>query len=423
MLRLRIAQEVDRAAGVAGVAQDLGEPAQPGAAERGLGGAAGGPARLARGRQRRDALGEVAEKALGHQLHENGVVALEGRVDIQVGAQPGEAVLGQEASAAAGLAALLQGVQGQTGGGRLERGGHGLQVLAGLVGVVAPGEDAVEGLEQLVVGEARGQDLGDQREQAALVLVVVQQHRLLLALDRGELTALRGVGQGDVQPGARGDDRRTVEGDAALDQRAEHREEAAARGLDGGGVGAVLGHMAVAVEQVLARHAHVVEVQAAVVDAVETALVAVVLAADAGQELALVIAQRHEQGVDPVVHAVDDQLGEHDGRAAVQSGVAQVVLPGPAVGRVDLELLRAGVEGGGGGDRGHIRAVAGLRHGEGARDLQGPDVLEPALVVLLGAQVHDGGAEQAPLHARLDLQRRIREDELLEAREVGGGIS
>ena len=43
---------------------------------------------------------------------------------------------------------------------------------------------------------------------------------------------------------------------------------------------------------------------------------------------------------------------------------------------------------------------------------------EPLLVVLLGAELEHRRAEQAPLHARLDLQARVGEHELLEAREV-----
>src|SRR5690606_17233729 len=98
-------------------------------------------------------------------------------------------------------------------------------------------------------------------------------------------------------------------------------------------------HVAVAVEEVLARNADVVEVQATVVDAVQAALDAVVLAPDAGQELAVVTAQRHEEAVYAVIDAARDQLREHRRRLAVQRRVAEVVLPGTAERGVDDELL------------------------------------------------------------------------------------
>ena len=77
-------------------------------------------------------------------------------------------------------------------------------------------------------------------------------------------------------------DGRAVQRNAALDQGADHREEATPGGLDGRGVAAVRSHIAVAVEEIGAGDAHVVKVQAAVVDAVQATLDAVVLATDAG---------------------------------------------------------------------------------------------------------------------------------------------
>ena len=101
-------------------------------------------------------LAVVGEQALGHQLQQHVVVALEGDVDVQVRAQRGEAVLGDETGAAAGLAGFLQGVQGVPGAQRLQCRGEGLQVLAVLVGVGGPGEHAVELFQQFLVGEGRG---------------------------------------------------------------------------------------------------------------------------------------------------------------------------------------------------------------------------------------------------------------------------
>ena len=45
--------------------------------------------------------------------------------------------------------------------------------------------------------------------------------------------------------------------------------------------------------------------------------------------------------------------------------------------------------------------------------VQAHDARQPLVVVVLGAEVHHGGAEQAPLHAGLDLQGRVGGDEFL----------
>ena len=160
--------------------------------------------------------------------------------------------------------------------------------------------------------------LREARQQAALVALVVEQDDLVVRCG-GELAALVAVANRDREGELARDDARAVERDAALHEGAEHGEEAAAGARDGRGVDAVLVDVAVAVEQVRARHAHVGEVQAAVVDAVETALEAVVLAADAGQELALLVADRHVDRVHAVVDAARDELGEHH-RGASRAG-------------------------------------------------------------------------------------------------------
>ena len=250
------------------------------------------------------------------------------------------------------------------------------------------------------------------------MLAVVEQHDLAGAGSGVELPALGGVGDGDVEAEGRRPRRGAVERHAALHQGAEHREEPSAGALDLARVGAVRGHVAVAVEQVRAGDPHLVEVQAAVVDAVQSALEAVVLAADARQECAVLVAERHVEAVHAVVDAVGDQLREHGRGDAVQGGVAEVVLPGAAEGRVEDELLGVGVVGGRRADRRDIRAVSRLGHRERAGDLEVHDAGEPLVVVLLGAQLQHRRAEEAPLHARFDLQARVGDDELLEAGDV-----
>ena len=256
--------------------------------------------------------------------------------------------------------------------------------------------------------EPGGVRLGEQREQAALVLGVVEDHDLVGGRGGVELAALVAVRDRDRQADARGRDRGAVERDAALHQRAEHGEEAAARARDGRRVRAVLRDVAVPVEQVGPRDPHVVEPQPAVVDAVEAALEPVVLAADAGQELQRVrVADRHVEGVHAVVDAGVMSRAKTDGRRAVLAGVAEVVLPRRAERRVDDELLRGRVVRRGGADGGDVRAVARLGHREGAGHLDRQGVGQELVVVALGAQVVDRRGEQAPLHARLDLQRRV----------------
>ena len=367
-------------------------------------------------------LREVGEQALRDELEQHVVVALERHVDVEVLAESDHAVLREEAGAAARLARLLQRLERVPGGQGLERGGDRLQVLAVVVGVGLAGEDRVELHEELVVGEDLRVRRRELRQQAALVALVVEQH-LLVGVARGvELAALVAVRDGDRQRHGRSGGRRAVERDAALHERAEHREEPAAGARDGARVRAVLGHRAVAVQQVLARNAHVREVQPAVVDAVEPALQAVVLAADPLEESALGVAERHVERVHAVVHALGDELGEHHGGGAVQRRVAEVVLPGAAERRVDHELLLRLVVRRGRADRRDIRAVSRLGHGERARDLQRHDVGQERAVVVLGAEVQHRGAEEAPLHARLDLQARVGEHELLERGDVAAVV-
>ena len=59
----------------------------------------------------RELLAEVAEQSLADQLEQDVVVAFEGRVDVEVGAEPDEAVLEEESCAPARFPRLLQRVQ------------------------------------------------------------------------------------------------------------------------------------------------------------------------------------------------------------------------------------------------------------------------------------------------------------------------
>ncbi len=203
----------------------------------------------------------------------------------------------------------------------------------------------------------------------------------------------------------------------------EHREEALGRALDVRVVDALLVHGRVAVQQVVARDAHAVEPDPAVVHAVEPELGAAVLDPDAGERLAVLGAQRDEQRVHAALLAADDQLGEHGGHAAVARGVADPRLVRRVLGRVDLELAGLGVVGRRGAQVLDVGAVALLGHREAAGQLQRGDVGQVALVVLLRAEVLDGAAEQAELHAELDEQRQVAERHRLEARDVAADVA
>ena len=178
--------------------------------------------------------------------------------------------------------------------------------------------------------------------------------------------------------------------------------------LDRRGVGAVLGDVGVLVQQVLPRNADVVELDAAVVDAGQSALVVAVRRRHAGQVVALVVADRHHEAVHAVAFAVrGDQLRENGCHPGGFGGTADVVLARGAGGGVDDELLRRRVVGRGGLQGLHVAAVAGLGHREAAEQVEVDDLLYVRLVMALGAEVLDGAAEQAPLHAGLDHQRQV----------------
>ena len=82
---------------------------------------------------------------------------------------------------------------------------------------------------------------------------------------------------------------------------------------------AVLGDVGVPVEQVGARDPHAVEPQPPVVDAVQADLRAVVLGSYAGQQVAGLVTDRHEEGVHTLALALAGhlELGEHDRGPAV----------------------------------------------------------------------------------------------------------
>ena len=276
---------------------------------------------------------------------------------------------------------------------------------------------------QFVLGELQRVGLGDQREQPALVHQVVHDEHLVLGSRCLELPALQGIPGRDVQGHPRGGAGAAAHGDPAADQGAEHGEEATALVLDRRAVAAVLGDVGVLVEQVLPRDAHLVELDAPVVDAGQTALVVTVRGGDTRQVVARIVADRHHEAVHAVTLALGDELSEHRRHPCRFRGIADVVLARGRGGGVDDELAGLRVVGGGGFQRLDVTAVTGLGHREAAQQLQVDDLLDVSTVMPFGTQVLDRAAEQAPLHACLDHQRQIAHGEHLDLGDRGADIT
>ncbi len=252
---------------------------------------------------------------------------------------------------------------------------------------------------------------------------ILQERRLALDAGRAELPPPLGVAHGDGQSALGRADRCRRDADASADQRADDREEPRPGALDGADVRAVRFHASEAVEQRRAVHAHVVEPHPAVVHAVLAHLRAVVLDADAGQEVARLVAQRHDERMDAVALAVAGfELGENGGGAAVAHEVADVVLAGGETGAADDELPGGGFVAGQGFEFARVGAVADLGQREAARQREGADVAQVAAVVLGAAEQKDAARPQAELHGELDRQADVVERDGLERRRERGVV-
>ena len=146
-----------------------------------------------------------------------------------------------------------------------------------------------------------------------------------------------------------------------------------------------------------------VEPHAPVVHAVLTHLRAVILDANAGQDAAIFIAQRHDERVHAVALAVGGfELRKHRCRAPVADEVADVVLAGGPLRAVDDEPSRGWVEAGERFEVAHVGAVADLGHGEAAGQREAADVAQVFFVVRRAAEQTDAARPQAELHGELD---------------------
>ncbi len=280
----------------------------------------------------------------------------------------------------------------------------------------------LQGVLEVVLREGEGVGAGHGRQQLALVRRVVEQADLRTRGGVAELTPVLPVPDGDVQTDLGGADRGPADADPTADERAEHREEATAGRGDGAGVRAVGRDLGVAVQQRLPRHPDVVEADPTVVDAAQAGLGAGVGDGHPRAGAALLVADRHQQGVQAVFLAVGDQLREHDRETAVAGRVADVVLACGLVRGVHHELLRGRVVGSGRAQPLHVGAVTGLGHREAAGQAEVHDRRQVAVVVGLGAERLDRAAEQAPLDPGLDGQRQVTHAEHLERRDGGPDV-
>ena len=132
------------AAGDEVVAEALNELADGGALDDGLPDLTGDELRGAELVELAEALAVSGQQALGDQLQEDRVVALECGEDLGVVLELAKAVLGQVAGAAARLPARLDRRRRVPGGGRFEPGGARLELAARLLLVEVAAEDPVD---------------------------------------------------------------------------------------------------------------------------------------------------------------------------------------------------------------------------------------------------------------------------------------
>ena len=225
----------------------------------------------------------VGEQALGDELQQHVVVALERRVDVEVGAEAGEAVLGEEPAppqasrASCSVSSACQVDSGLRAAARVSRSWRSASVSCSPLKTPSNFGEQLARARRSSRRSSRGGaaagagGAGSRGSPLRSVSLPAVNCRRSTAVGDRDL-------QGELRTPTTAAPSRETRPCTSVPSMVKKRRP----GLcDGRGVGAVLGDVAVAVEQVVARHAHAGEVQPAVVDAVEAALQAVVLAADA----------------------------------------------------------------------------------------------------------------------------------------------
>mmetsp|Transcript_18052 Transcript_18052/g.63838 ORF Transcript_18052/g.63838 Transcript_18052/m.63838 type:complete len:458 (+) Transcript_18052:1405-2778(+) len=387
--------------------------------------------------RRRQLLREVAHRALhllavaqlAQRRHEvprrlqrhDRVVALPRALHREVGEHGGQAGVAAVAVPAAALPALLDGLERVPRAVRLEPRARRVQIRQHLrrLGVVAAAAaavllvEAVQHVDHESRREVEGVALRQRRQQPRLHRRVVQDLRLRLAL--AERLALA--------PHARVPD---DDGQRRLEHvvRVLHHVRAAQneRAVRGGGarrlrVHALGGHLRVLHQHLLARDAHVVELDPAVVQAVAAHLGAAVADADAGHgRVRLRVAQLHDEAVHALVVAVDDEAREY---AAVRRRLPRAADPPLGRGqrrRVDVELLalrdvrRHRLQ------PAHVAAVAQLGHPKATENGQHEHLRQPLLLLLLRALPRDRAHEEPEVHAVAREPARVQQSRRLEPR-------
>ena len=175
---------------------------------------------------------EVSEQSLCDKLQKNVVVALEGRINVEVRTETHEPVLGEESLPATRFTTLLNGVERLPRREWLEGRRKRFKVLAVLVRVMATAKNGIELFQQFPVRKRRRVRAGNARNQTALVALVIKQY-LLTAVWGIKLAALISVRDSNLKRNLHGIHARTIERNTALNQCAEHGEEASSRARDG----------------------------------------------------------------------------------------------------------------------------------------------------------------------------------------------
>src|SRR5699024_1675062 len=131
---------------------------------------------------------------------------------------------------------------------------------------------------------------------------------------------------------------------------------------------------------------HVCKVQTTIINTVQAAFEAIVFTTDTGQEITVVIAQRHKESVNTIIDVLRDQLSKHYCGFTVFGGVAEEFFPSSSKRCVDLKLVVFRDEGSRGIDVAHVRTMTNLRHCIYTGEFKTEDTRKPTLMLFLITQ-------------------------------------
>ncbi|BDZ61059.1 hypothetical protein GCM10025873_08500 [Demequina sediminis] len=159
-----------------------------------------------------------------------------------------------------------------------------------------------------------------------------------------------------------------------------------------------------------------------VVDTQQAALVSVVARRDAGEVLAMLVAQGHQDRVHAVTLAVHDELAEHGRHVPVARRVADVRLGRRAVRGVHLDLVGLREVGERGLEARDVGPVPEFGHREAPEEFHAGDAGQERVVVPCGPEVGHRAPEQSELDSRLDRHRQVAVREGLERHHGRQGV-